>query len=131
MSTELQRGGSIFVSSDSVSGGDLQAINYRIESIAVGNVVPLIAAAAATTDADAPVPTLVETVASQRVRLLAKLYEKKASPEDSARIEILTVRLSRLAPRTTEADIAKLEETAAAADEIHARIGALSAEFGV
>ena len=130
-STEIQGGAYIVVSLQSLSGGDLRAINYPIGSIGVGNVPPLAAAEAVAAEPAAPAPVLVETVASHRVRLLAKQYENKASPEDAARLAILTARLSRLAPRTTEADIAKLEETAAAADEIQARIDALSAEFDV
>jgi hypothetical protein len=88
---------------------------------------------ASTHDAAAPLPepSAVETAATDRVRLLARQYENSATPEDVARIEILTVRLQRLAPRTTEADIAQLEETARAIDDFQSRIHALSAEYGV
>lgn len=71
----------------------------------------------------------LEVVAADRVRMLATKYEDHASAEDLARLEILTARLSHLAPRTTAADIAKVEQTVDLIEEIDASLSALAAEY--
>ncbi len=71
----------------------------------------------------------VERVAADRVRMLATRFEGNASAQDLARLEILTARLGRLVPRTTAADIAKIEQTVDLIEEIDASLNTLAAEY--
>lgn len=71
----------------------------------------------------------IDRVAADRVRMLATRFEGNASAQDLARLEILTARLSRLVPRTTAADIAKVEQTVDLLEEIDASLTALAAEY--
>lgn len=73
----------------------------------------------------------LERAAADRVRLLATKYEDQASVEDVARLEILTARLNRLAPRTTAADILKIEDTVDLIEQIDAGLDDLAAEYDV
>lgn len=71
----------------------------------------------------------VERAASDRVRLLATKFEDQASTQDVARLEILTARLNRLAPRTTQKDIANIEQTVNLIEQIDAGLSRLADEY--
>jgi hypothetical protein len=79
----------------------------------------------------AAVQNPVEAASAARVRMLAKKYETGATPEDLARLEILTNRLSKLAPRTTGADIAKVEATVDQLAQITEQVDTLAAEYDI
>lgn len=71
----------------------------------------------------------VAEASSKRLQLLARKFAGDASREDIARIEILTGRLEALAPRTTQEDIAKLEEQVATVESIAAGLRAAREKF--
>lgn len=73
----------------------------------------------------------LQRAAADRVRLLATKYEDQASVQDVARLEILTARLNRLAPRTTAADIVKVEETVDLIERIDTTLDGLAMEYDV
>jgi len=104
-----------------LSGGGQWAFSLDIGHVEVSTVEKA-SAPGAGSEADA--------TAEKRVRLLAKKYEAAASVEDLARLAILTNRISRLAPRTTAADIARIEQTVDEVADIKLRLDSLASEYG-
>ncbi len=74
-----------------------------------------------------------ETLKARDVRLalLARKYEGTASVEDTARLQILTERLRKLAPRVTHQDVEQITEMVADAEGIAARLAAVKEKFGL
>ncbi len=66
-----------------------------------------------------------------RLALLARKYEGTASVEDTARLQILTERLRKLAPRVTAADVEQVAEMVADAEGIASRLAAVKEKFGL
>jgi hypothetical protein len=66
-----------------------------------------------------------------RLALLARKYEGAASVEDTARLQILTERLRKLAPRVTDKDVEQVAEMVADAEGIAARLAAVKEKFGL
>jgi hypothetical protein len=66
-----------------------------------------------------------------RLALLARKYEGTASVEDTARLQILTERLRKLAPRVTDKDIEQVAEMVADAEDIATRLAAVKEKFGL
>jgi hypothetical protein len=66
-----------------------------------------------------------------RLALLARKYEGVASAEDGARLQILTERLRKLAPRVTPHDLEQVVEMVADAESIAARLAAVKDKFGL
>ena len=54
----------------------------------------------------------LDAASEDRIRLLAKKFESGVNREELARLEILSARLSRLAPQVTAQDVQMLEEMA-------------------
>jgi len=73
----------------------------------------------------------IEIASDSRVMLLTKKYETGASKEELARIEILSNRLDKLVPRTTSADIDKLDATVQLSENIARDLNALAVRFGL
>jgi hypothetical protein len=71
----------------------------------------------------------VEVAADSRVMLLAKKFEAGATKEELARIEILSNRLNRLAPRTTPEDIDRLAAAVGEAEAIALDLKSITEQF--
>ena len=66
-----------------------------------------------------------------RLMLLARRYERVASPEDDARMHILTQRLRRLAPRVTESDTNELSSMFGELEAMSESVSAIRRRYGL
>ncbi len=73
----------------------------------------------------------IEKARAARLRLLAREQEGAASPEDSARFEILTQRLRRLSPRVGEQDIEVIANMLDDAEAISETVEAIRKKYGL
>lgn len=79
----------------------------------------------------APIDDQVERARRDRLALLVKQFEGDANREDRARVEILTERLRRLAPKVSPEAHAVVERGVAALEASNQRIAALKLQYGI
>ncbi|RQM44439.1 hypothetical protein EHZ19_28755 [Paraburkholderia bannensis] len=73
----------------------------------------------------------IERVQENRTLLLARRYEAKNTKEEDARYEILTMRMRRLSPRVTLADLERINTIADAEEALRAELDAMEQELGL
>ena len=68
-----------------------------------------------------------EMANSERLELLARRYaDQKFSPEEGARLAVVTARIRRLIPRVTETDLENLAVVAEEVHEVSARVSTIT-----
>ncbi|MFM0653275.1 hypothetical protein [Paraburkholderia sediminicola] len=72
-----------------------------------------------------------ETVRDRRLRLLVAKFEHQTSLEDDARLQLLTARLRRLAPRVTQESLDSLNEVTERLEGVANGIEAMRRRLGV
>lgn len=73
----------------------------------------------------------VETVRDRRLRLLAAKFENETTYEDDARLQLLTARLRRLAPRVTMESVDALKAAADTIESASSELEAMKRRLGV
>ncbi|MGC4062575.1 MAG: hypothetical protein QM749_17715 [Aquabacterium sp.] len=73
----------------------------------------------------------IGVTSERRIGLLLKQQEATYSKEDDARLQILTERLRKLAPRVTSADIDNLDAMVDEIEHASARLDDIEAKYGL
>jgi hypothetical protein len=121
LTTLIRNGTYVFLKAGDPPSGGCDLANTLAASEATAPLAPSMALQ----------PSPAESTSSARVRLLGMKYESSATTEDLARLDILTMRLKSMMPRTTAADIDMVEASANEIAAIVEKVNSLASEYGV